>query len=124
VRCRTTGAGSKAREARTIDLDLTAAEVSQVLGGGRMSETIRLRGDAVEWREVDGEIVALDRPAGEYVAVTGSGALLWPLLLAGTTRAALAHTLEERFGLAPGIADGDVDRFVDSLAARGLLDRP
>jgi len=86
--------------------------------------TIRLRDGAVEWREIDGEIVALDRRAGEYVAVTGSGALLWPLLVSGTTRGALAGTLAERYHVEPETAARDVDRFVDTLAARGLLEQP
>jgi hypothetical protein len=86
------------------------------------STTIRLRDGAVEWREIDGEIVALDRPAGEYVAVTGSGALLWPLLVAGTTRDALVEALVRRFDVEPETAARDVDRFVETLAARGLLE--
>jgi hypothetical protein len=86
-------------------------------------ETMRLRDEFIEWRHVDGEIVALDRPAGEYFAVTGSGALLWPLLLAGTTQVALVDALVERFDVERGPASKDVDRFVDALAVRGLLDR-
>ena len=86
------------------------------------STTIRLRDGAVEWREIDGEIVALDRLAGEYVAVTGSGALLWPLLVAGATRDALAGALVGRFDVEPETAAHDVDRFVEKLAARGLLE--
>lgn len=85
---------------------------------------IRLRDGAVEWREIDGEIVALDRGAGEYVAVTGSGAVLWPLLVAGTTRAALAEALTGRFDVEPETAERDVGRFVETLEARGLLEQP
>ncbi len=85
---------------------------------------LRLREQAVEWRELDGEIVALDRPAGEYFAVTGSGALLWPLLLAGTTRPALVDALVERFDVDRARAAGDVDTFVAELERRALLDTP
>lgn len=88
-----------------------------------MTETIRIREAAIEWRAIDGEIVALDRAAGEYIAVTESGAALWPLLLAGTSRSALAEALTARYGLALATATQDVDRFVDSLAARGLLEQ-
>jgi hypothetical protein len=87
-----------------------------------MTETIRLREDAVEWRAVDDEIVALDRGAGEYIAVTGSGAVLWPLLVAGTSRAALTGELSARYDVEHETAARDVDRFVDTLAARGLLE--
>lgn len=88
-----------------------------------MTETIRLRDDSIEWREVEGEIVALDRAAREYIAVTGSGAVLWPLLVAGTTPSALAEALAARFDVSPATADRDVERFVASLEARDLLER-
>lgn len=88
-----------------------------------MTDTIRLRDESIEWRAIDDEIVALDRGAGEYIAVTGSGATLWPLLVAGTSREALAGALTERYGVEPATAERDVDRFVDSLAARGLLEQ-
>jgi hypothetical protein len=87
-----------------------------------MTETIRLRDELIEWREIDGEIVALDRQAGEYIAVTGSGATLWPLLVAGTTAAALAGALSSRFDVEPATAGRDVESFVSALAARGLIE--
>lgn len=87
-----------------------------------MNETIQLRGETIEWRELEGEVVALDRQAGEYIALTGSGSLLWPLLVAGTTRAALAEALAQRFDVEQATAREDVGRFVDALAARGLLE--
>lgn len=89
-----------------------------------MTQTIRLREDSIEWRAIDDEIVALDRAAGEYIAVTGSGAVLWPLLVAGTSRGALAEALAARYDVEPATAARDVDRFVDTLAARGLLEQP
>lgn len=88
-----------------------------------MNETVRLRDELIEWREIDGEIVALDRGAGEYLAVTGSGAMLWPLLVAGTTTAALAGALTARFDIEHATAGRDVERFVAALTARGLVER-
>lgn len=88
-----------------------------------MNQTIRLRDELIEWREIDAEIVALDRGAGEYIAVTGSGAVLWSLLVAGTTRRALAETLVARFDVELAIAHRDVERFVAALAERGLLEQ-
>ena len=87
-----------------------------------MNGTVRLNEDVVEWRQVDDEIVALDRTANEYIAITGSGALLWPLLLAGATEEALAQALVDRFGVGREVAATDVGRFVADLAARGLLE--
>lgn len=88
-----------------------------------MNETVRLRDELIEWREIDGEIVALDRGAGEYLAVTGSGAVLWPLVVAGTTAEALAEALTARFDVERTTAGRDVERFVAALAERGLLEQ-
>jgi hypothetical protein len=89
-----------------------------------MSMPLRLEPDAVEWREVDGEIVALDRVAGEYFAVTGSGTLLWRQLVEGSTTDALAETLVARFALERDAALRDVERFVAALDSRGILTAP
>ncbi len=89
-----------------------------------MSTPIRLEPDAVEWRAVDDEIVALDRLAGEYFAVTGSGALLWRQLVEGTTTDVLADTLVARFGLERNAALRDVESFVAALDSRGMLTAP
>ncbi|MSW84442.1 MAG: PqqD family peptide modification chaperone [Actinobacteria bacterium] len=91
--------------------------------GGTVSGTIRVRGDAVEWRQVDDEIVALDRLAGEYLALTGSGAVLWSLLLEGATEPELTAALLARFDVEQGVAAADVTAFVAGLEARGLLER-
>lgn len=90
-----------------------------------MSELpLRLREQALEWRELDGEIVAFDRLAGDYFAVTGSGALLWRRLCDGATRPGLVEALVERYDVGRERAARDVDAFVDGLARRGLFETP
>jgi hypothetical protein len=84
---------------------------------------IRVRQEAIEWRQVDDEIVALDRHAGEYLALTGSGAVLWPLLVGGATEPQLTDALVARYDVEPGIAAADVAAFVAGLEVRGLLER-
>lgn len=86
-------------------------------------ERIGLRPGGLEWREVDGQIVALDLTRGVYVAVNESGAALWPTLAEGTTRAALVSVLTDRFGLGADAAASDVDAFLASLEGQGLLER-
>ena len=86
-----------------------------------MSDVVRLRDEKLEWREIDGEVVALDGQQSEYLGVNRAGAALWPLLASGTTREALVARLSESFGLDPARAAADVDAFVGSLAERGLL---
>jgi hypothetical protein len=85
--------------------------------------TIRLRGDAVRWREIDREVVAVDLGNSAYVGTNESGVLLWRRLAEGTTREQLIDELVGAFGIAPDRAADDVQRFLDELDARELLQR-
>lgn len=86
-----------------------------------MEKKLELSRDAVEWRRIEGEVIAIDLERSVYLAVNGSGALLWELLATGTTRATLVDRLVETFGLDDGRAGEDVDRFLTELERRGLL---
>jgi hypothetical protein len=88
-----------------------------------MSESLRIRGDALEWRRVEGEIVALDLRRSEYLAINPSGAALWPALLEGATRDQLVERLLEKWGVDREAAERDVDTFLSQLEGRDLLDR-
>lgn len=83
---------------------------------------LRLRPDAVEWKEIDGEIVALEADTSTYLAANPSGAVLWQALAVGATRDQLANALASRYGISTETAAGDVDAFVSQLSARGLLE--
>jgi hypothetical protein len=82
---------------------------------------LRLRDDELNWRELDGEIVALDGAGSTYVATNKTGATLWRLLAEGTTRDRLVEQLVDSFGVARERAEADVDAFVAELQAKGLL---
>lgn len=86
-----------------------------------MSDLLRLDDDAVEWREIDGEIVALDRVRSEYLAVNRTGAAIWSLLAVGATRAELVQRLTERFDVDADVAARDLQLFLDELARKDLL---
>ncbi|HEV2756077.1 MAG TPA: PqqD family protein [Actinomycetota bacterium] len=86
-----------------------------------MEERVRIDADAVEWREVEGEIVALDVARSEYISVNPTGATLWLMLVEGTTRADLVERLRREFGLEDEAAERDVDGFLASLSERKLL---
>ncbi|HEY1358341.1 MAG TPA: PqqD family protein [Thermoleophilaceae bacterium] len=87
-----------------------------------MSEMLRIRPDALEWREAEGEIVALDLRTSTYVAINSTGASLWPALIEGASRDDLVSTLEQRFGLDRARAEGDLDAFLELLRDRDLLE--
>lgn len=85
--------------------------------------TIQLRSDAVSWREVDGEVVALDLSAGDYLAINPTGAALWQLLADGATESVLADHLADRYDIDNTRAASDVAAFIAVLDSRGLVRR-
>jgi Coenzyme PQQ synthesis protein D (PqqD) len=82
---------------------------------------LRLRPDGVAWKDVDGEVVALDERAAVYLGVNPAGALLWRSLAGGATHAELVAELAGAFGIAHERAAADTDAFLADLRARGLL---
>jgi hypothetical protein len=84
---------------------------------------LRLREADLHWREIDGEIIALEARDSTYVATNPAGALLWRALSAGTTREGLTDVLVREFGIPRAQGATDIDRFLAELDAEGLLVR-
>jgi hypothetical protein len=82
---------------------------------------LRLRPDALAWRKIDNELVAVDIAASQYLSANQAGAMLWQMLAEGATPAQLAERLVECFGISSEQARTDVDVFVQDLETRGLL---
>ena len=80
-----------------------------------------LREHQLDWREIDDEIVALDGRDAVYLAVHGSGVLVWRMLAASTTRERLVEALVEQYGIETPRAAADVDAFLATLHDQGLL---
>ena len=87
-----------------------------------MAERLRLV-STLEWREVEGEIVALDLDQSVYLAANVSGALLWRTLGEGTTRTELVNRLAETYSLPAAEAERDVSAFLARLDECGYLER-
>jgi Coenzyme PQQ synthesis protein D (PqqD) len=83
---------------------------------------LKLRDAGVAWKEVDGEVVALDEREALYLAANPAGAILWRALADGATHGALVDGLVGEFGIDAGRASADVDAFLADLRERGLLD--
>ena len=83
---------------------------------------LKLRADALDWRIIDGEIVALDVRTSTYLAINRTGARLWPLIAQGTDREALVEQLVSDYDIAGAQATADVDAFLDLLRERNLLE--
>ena len=85
---------------------------------------VRLRRANLTWREVDGEIVALDLVSSTYFTTNKTGALLWAAMVEGTTVAELIALLRSKFDISEEQAEGDVRAFLQLLSAKGMLDQP
>ena len=82
---------------------------------------LRLRDSDVHWREIDGEIIALEAGGSKYVAANGSGTLLWRALAAGTTRDELVDELVRAYEIDRARAEADTDTFLAQLREQGRL---
>lgn len=82
---------------------------------------LKLREEEVAWREVGGDIVALEARRSAYLTMNPAGALLWHVLSRGATRGDLIDTLADAYGIDDVTAGRDVDGFVASLRDHDLL---
>ena len=80
-----------------------------------------MRDAELHWREIDGEIVALELRSERYLHANAAAAALWPLLVAGTSLQELAAALVERFGVDPNAAAADAASFVAWLREERLV---
>jgi hypothetical protein len=95
---------------------------SNVTAGDHESdEVFRLREEALPWRPLEGEVLALDLDRSVYLAANESGALLWKALAQGAKRSELTQILVETYGLEPALAREDADAFLAEAAERELL---
>jgi hypothetical protein len=83
---------------------------------------LRLRAEALAWRDVGGELVAVDTRTSLYLGGNASGLLLWEALSAGATEDELADALVARYGIDRARAAADVARFLEELRRRELLE--
>ena len=81
---------------------------------------LRLRDNDLHWREIDGEVIALEGRGSTYIAANGAGTLLWRALAAGCTREELAEELVRAYGIDQARATADADQFIAALADQGL----
>lgn len=91
------------------------------MGDSSPARHVRVRPGAAVWREIDGETVLLALDASEYLGLNRSATALWPAMVDGATTQALTAVLCGAYDVTPEVAEADVDAFVATCAARGLL---
>lgn len=84
--------------------------------------TIKVREGAAVWRELDGETVLLHLESSLYLGLNKTGTVLWPAMVAGTTRDELVARLVDAYGVEEEHAARDVDAFLDACRQQGLLE--
>lgn len=104
-----------------VDPEGSASNGCSPAGDQPVDDMIFLRDEAVSWRRIGQELVALDMEQSNYLSVNATGALLWSSLAEGATRGGLVSLIAERFNLAAERAAQDVDSFLADLSRRGLL---
>ena len=83
---------------------------------------VRLRSDALDWLDVDGEIVILDANKSVYMSINHSGADLWRLLEKGATISDLAQSLVATYAIDADRAAHDVEQFLGVLREHDLIE--
>jgi hypothetical protein len=83
--------------------------------------TFKLRDEALHWRQIEDEVVAVDIKTAAYLGANPAGALLWEALADGATKDELANLLVKRFSIDEARAAADVDAFLAQLDEAGLL---
>ena len=87
-----------------------------------MSGNLRLRGDDLEWRLVEGEVIALDVRDELYLGLNDSGSKLWQVLSGGAKQQQLVEILVVAYGIERAAAERDVEDFLTQLHEQGLLE--
>lgn len=84
---------------------------------------MQIRSDRLTWREIDGEIVALDLTTSTYFTANTTASTLLRRLVDGAERDDLVSALVDEFDVDAAKAADDVDGFLDVLDDHGLLER-
>jgi hypothetical protein len=87
----------------------------------RPGAELALNEDCLMWREVEGEVIVLDKRTWTYMGINGSGAVLWKEMAQGASVERLVDRLHAVYGIDEAMAQRDVDAFLALLRSHGLL---
>jgi hypothetical protein len=86
-----------------------------------MTQPLTKRLAAFSETAIDGEVVLLNLQDGTFFSLTGTAALIWPLIDGSRDRAALLAELALTYGTESAAIAPDVDAFLAQLAEAGFL---
>jgi len=79
------------------------------------------RSESAMSRELDGEVVILDIPSGNYFAINDVGALIWDRLEHDTDRTSLVEVVTAEFDVDRDAASADIEALLAQLIDAGLV---
>jgi Coenzyme PQQ synthesis protein D (PqqD) len=82
---------------------------------------LELANERLIWREVDDQVIVLDKRTWNYLSINDSGALLWRQIARGATHAELVARLRDDYELDEQAAARDVQAFISMMRKNGLL---
>lgn len=85
------------------------------------SPRVQINAANVSWREVDGEVVALDLRSSTYFTTNRTGAIMWQAMIDGCSVNDLVALLQSTFGIDRSRAVDDVETFLELLSRNKLL---
>jgi Coenzyme PQQ synthesis protein D (PqqD) len=100
----------------------SSQEECMAMSGQADARVFRLRQGSVTWRDLGGEVIALDLSRSVYLGLNAAGRVLWARLVGGATEDELAESLVDAFGIDAGQAAADVTSFLEDAGRRGLLE--
>jgi hypothetical protein len=87
----------------------------------RDDQRITIREEVLS-RQLDGEAVLLDLQSGTYFGLNEIGAFVWDLVSAGKTVGEIRNGVLDAYEVEPEVVDADLERLIDDLRRRGLVD--
>jgi hypothetical protein len=87
----------------------------------QMGNTLGLAKDSLMWREVEDEVIVLDKRTWTYMGINGSGAVLWKKIAEGADAAVLVECLCRTYEIDEQTAARDVDAFLALMKTHDFL---
>jgi pyrroloquinoline quinone biosynthesis protein D len=86
-----------------------------------MNQPLTKRTAAFSESAIDGEVVLLNLQDGTFFSLTGTAAVIWPLIDGSRNRTALLADVAATYATAPETIAADLDAFLAQLAEAGFL---
>lgn len=79
---------------------------------------------SLSWREVNGELVVIDRSSGEYHILNDLGGIIWRAILEEESEKEIVAKIEQKYSVTHEQAVMDLRGFIHGLMQKQLLEKP